>query len=169
LALRASATASAQALFGEQVLPVCAPGLLRDRARPLAKPADLARHVLLHLDDAHIFNPYLDWKVWLEALGLPGLQSKGALYFSHYDQLIQSAVEGQGVALGRTPLLSRHLRSGRLVAPFESGQGRNTTTESSRAYFILTASGAASRPEVQHFIDWLMAQARSEDAPRVQK
>jgi hypothetical protein len=33
-------------LFGEEVIPVCSPRLLRDRARPLRTPDDLRRHVL---------------------------------------------------------------------------------------------------------------------------
>ena len=40
----------AELLFGEVVLPVCSPRLLRDPARPLKKPEDLRHHVLLHLD-----------------------------------------------------------------------------------------------------------------------
>jgi DNA-binding transcriptional LysR family regulator len=38
-------------LFGEEVFPVCSPSVLRDRSKPLKKPADLAKHVLLHIDD----------------------------------------------------------------------------------------------------------------------
>ena len=38
-------------LFGERLLPVCSPELAVDRARPLKRPEDLARHVLLHIDD----------------------------------------------------------------------------------------------------------------------
>jgi len=38
-------------LFGERMMPVVSPQLVRRGGTPLASPADLARHVLLHLDD----------------------------------------------------------------------------------------------------------------------
>lgn len=159
--------AGATQLFDEEVVPVCAPALTKDRARPLREPADLAHHVLLH-DDAQGSRfpalPYLQWDVWLQAMGLPDLQPAGGLHFSHYDQLIQAAAGGEGVALGRLPLLSKQLRDGRLVMPFEKARGRGTV--STRGYFMLATPAAAGRPEVKHFMDWLLAEARQDAASR---
>ena len=45
------APANATRLFGERVVPVVSPVLMRDRSRPLRKLADLSHHVLLHLED----------------------------------------------------------------------------------------------------------------------
>jgi len=157
--------AGAVKLFGEEVVPVCSPALARDRKRPLREPADLARHVLLHDDPAtQPFPnlPYLQWDVWLQAMGLADLRPAGALHFSHYDQMIQAAASGEGVALGRLPLLSQQIRDGRLVAPFGKAGGRGTLA--TRAYFVLTTAGAASRPEVKAFVDWLLAEARQDVA-----
>lgn len=159
--------AGATQLFDEEVVPVCAPVLTKDRARPLREPADLAHHVLLH-DDAQGSRfpalPYLQWDVWLQAMGLPDLQPAGGLHFSHYDQLIQAAANGEGVALGRLPLLSKQIRDGRLVMPFEKARGRGTV--STRGYFMLATPAAAGRPEVKHFMDWLLAEARQDAASR---
>jgi DNA-binding transcriptional LysR family regulator len=153
--------AGATQLFGEEVVPVCAPALLKDKARPLRAPADLARHVLLH-DDAQGSRfpalPYLQWDVWLQAMGLPELQPAGSLHFSHYDQLIQAAANGEGIALGRLPLLSGQIRDGRLVMPFEKARGRGTV--STRGYFMLATPAAANRSEVRHFMDWMLDEAR---------
>src|SRR5450755_4500458 len=38
-------------LFGERVFPVCSPALAADLSRPIRRPEDLSRHVLLHIDD----------------------------------------------------------------------------------------------------------------------
>ncbi|MGH8629532.1 MAG: LysR substrate-binding domain-containing protein, partial [Burkholderiales bacterium] len=149
--------AGATQLFGEEVVPVCAPALLKDKARPLREPADLARHVLLHDDPGSSRFPplpYLQWDVWLQAMRLPDLQPAGSLHFSHYDQLIQAAANGEGVALGRLPLLSKQIRDGRLVTPFEKAHGRGRGTVSTRGYFMLATAGASGRPEVKHFMDW---------------
>ena len=154
-------SADAVKLFGEEVVPVCAPELLKDKQRPLREPADLVHHVLLHDDPGGArFGPapYLQWDVWLQAMGLPDLQPAGSLHFSHYDQLIQSAVEGEGVGLGRLPLLSKHLEKGRLVMPFEKARGKSPP--STRAYYVLATPAGRARPEVRQFIDWLMAEAR---------
>lgn len=163
------APAQAVRLFDEEVVPVCAPALARDASRPLREPPDLARHVLLHDDPAaspYPALPYLQWDVWLEAMGLPDLQPAGALHFSHYDQMIQAAANGEGVALGRLPLLSRQIRDGRLVAPFEHSRRRGRGTVSTRAYFLVIAPGAAAREEVRHFVDWLRDEARQDLAAR---
>src|SRR5216684_3247120 len=84
-------------LFGEEVIPVCSRALLRDKARPLKRPQDLAHHTLLHFDYAGIM--YMDWGTWLTALGIGDLKPAGALHFSQYEQMIQAAISGQGVAL----------------------------------------------------------------------
>ena len=105
-------------LFGERMLPVASPALAHRQGLRLARPADLAQHVLLHLDDPEGRMPWLDWRAWLAANGEPALKPAGSLRFKLYDQVIQAAVGGQGVALGRIPLIAEHLRDGRLVAPF---------------------------------------------------
>jgi LysR family transcriptional regulator, glycine cleavage system transcriptional activator len=153
------APAGAAQLFAEEVLPVCSPKLLRDRARPLKAPADLRHHVLLHLDDPPGLSPYLEWDNWLDAMGLAQLKPAGDLRFSHYDQLIASAVEGQGIALGRLPMLRNHLRQRKLVAPFERDLLPGRRPQSSRAFFVVRAARSA-RPEVEHFVNWLHEEAR---------
>lgn len=139
-------------LFGEEVFPVCSPALLRDPARALARPADLARHTLLHYEDIR-GAPWLDWSPWFEAAGIPDLKPAGALHFSHYDQLILAAIGGQGVALGRVPLLHEQLRTGALVAPFRRG------VASPRCYHVMRSARSAGNSDVDAFVAWLHAEA----------
>ena len=140
-------------LFGERMLPVVAPAVARDPRTPLARPSDLSRHVLLHLDDTDGRLPWLNWTAWLTSNGEPDLKPAGALRFRLYDQLIQATVGGQGVALGRLPLLAELLRDGRLVAPFTK------RFESTRGYYVLVAPHAAGRPDVAAFVGWLAQEA----------
>ncbi|HJW11853.1 MAG TPA: LysR substrate-binding domain-containing protein, partial [Albitalea sp.] len=152
----AQAPAGAQRLFGEKLRPVCSPALAGDRKRALKNPADLAHHVLLHFDDGLARYPWLNWPQWLAAIGIDHLEPKGSLRFSHYDMVIQAALGGQGVALGRSPLVDHLLAQGALVAPFR----RRVDTQ--RAYFIVRGIRSERRAETQAFIDWLLAQARDE-------
>ncbi len=145
---------AATKLFEEEVFPVCAPELLKDRKKPLSVPADLRHHVLLHYDDQQNRIPWLDWQTWLDAVGLTDFKAAGAVRFNQYDQVVVAAAEGQGIALGRNPLLKRMLRDGKLVAPFSS------RSVAPRAYYVMTSATASRNPDVSDFTDWLFTEAR---------
>jgi len=145
-------------LFGEEMIPVCSRALLHDKTRPLKRPQDLAHHTLLHFDYAGAETIYMDWGTWLTALGIGELKSGGALHFSQYEQMIQAAISGQGVALGRQPLVSDLIESGALVAPFKQ------TLVGSRAYFIIESRLSAGKPQVREFAQWLLAERRTTDS-----
>jgi LysR family transcriptional regulator, glycine cleavage system transcriptional activator len=163
------APAQAKKLFGESVVPMCSPKLLKDRRRPLREPADLRHHILLH-DDYLDSTPWLEWGNWLQSQGLADLKPAGDLRFSVYDQMIQAALDGQGVALGRLPLLAQHVRTRRLVMPFAGASRSEPEPTSSRAFYLIAEPRAAARAEVQAFVDWILtetaeAQARAVPAP----
>jgi LysR family glycine cleavage system transcriptional activator len=152
---------SAQRLFGEQVIVVCSPRVAETPG--LAAPADLARHVLLHYERPDGMAPWSTWDVWLEVQGVPGLKPAGSVSFTAFDHLMQAALNGQGVAIAPTPLTRRLLAEGKLVAPLK------TVTGSARAYYLLVEAGAAARPAVRHFVDWILKQAQEEDRAGVEQ
>ncbi|GAB4479866.1 MAG: LysR substrate-binding domain-containing protein [Burkholderiaceae bacterium] len=159
----AAAGAGAQHLFGEHVAPVASPNLLKGRG--VRTPADLLRLPLLELDDPALSVPWLSWKVWCEAMQLARPRENRGPAFSHYDQVIQAAIAGQGVALGRFPLVDPLLADGRLALPLK---GRQYATQATRAYWLIVAPAAARRAEVKVFTDWLRAQvaAQANDGKR---
>src|SRR6266705_667609 len=142
-------------LFGEEMIPMCSRALVRDKARPLKRPQDLAHHTLLHFDYAGAEIMYMDWGTWLTALGIGELRPAGALHFSQYEQMIQAAISGQGVALGRQPLVNDLIQSGALVAPFKQVIG------GARAYFIIESLAAAGKQHVKEFAAWLIEEAKT--------
>lgn len=150
--------AGAELLFGDVVLPVCSPKLLRDKSRPLKTPEDLRHHVLMYLDSGPGADMQ-DWPIWLRAMKLEGLKPASVLHFAQFDQLINAAVAGQGVALGRSPLLKQMLAERKLVAPFEK------TVASPRSYYLVQSAGVGRKPEVQDFAEWLRVQAREGSSP----
>jgi DNA-binding transcriptional LysR family regulator len=145
------AGAHAMRLFGERVFPVCSPKLLA--RTPLEQPQDLKNHILLQYDDPDARHPWLHWKTWLEVAGIAELRPAGTLSFSGYEQIIPAAVAGNGVALGRTPLVKDLLASGELVAPLRG------SADPARAYFVIVSKSAAARPEVGEFVAWLRQEA----------
>jgi DNA-binding transcriptional LysR family regulator len=148
-------------LFEEEVIPMCSPALAADPARPLRAPADLRAHTLLHQEDSRA--SWLEWNLWLHAHGLHDLKPAGALHFSQYDQLIQAAINGQGVALGRLPLLRRALRDKQLVTPFRK------SVASACGYYLVRSARAAGKPDVVAFEAWLVEEAKSDATGRTSR
>jgi LysR family transcriptional regulator, glycine cleavage system transcriptional activator len=146
-------------LFGELVFPVCSKALLA--GRKLASPRDLSGQVLLHYDDPYRRYPWLSWEVWFELTQTQGVKPAGMLRFSHYDQLMQAAIEGHGIALGRSRFVSQWVKQGRLVLPF--GKRYMCTPSDSRAYYLVSSPRSAARAEVARFAQWLQRQAQAED------
>jgi len=155
---RADSTRIEKPLFEEEVIPVCSPALAADPARPLRAPADLRGHTLLHQEDPRA--SWLEWNLWLHAHGLRDLKPAGALHFSQYDQLVQAAVNGQGVALGRLPLLRRTLRDKQLVTPFRK------SVASACGYYLLRSTRSAGKSDVTGFEAWLLQEARKDSTNR---
>lgn len=138
-------------LFAESMQPVCSPRLLK--RLPLATPDDLRQHTLLQVSTMGGGGMPLEWGPWLQAAGLADLQPRSTLSFSGYGEAIAAALDGQGVALGRRPLVDALLRSRKLVTPFKG------TTASSRAYFLIVEPAARARPSVRALERWLLDQA----------
>ncbi|WP_338768729.1 LysR substrate-binding domain-containing protein [Massilia sp. METH4] len=140
-----SVPADALRLFDEDVVPVASPALA---ATAFASPEALARQVLLDLDDAG--HAFLHWAPWLQRHGLPN-RPQATLRFNQYDQVIQAAIEGNGVALGRLALVLPMLKDGRLVAQMER------RTHADHAYWLLQAT-PEPRHEVTLVREWLQQQ-----------
>lgn len=148
------ATPSPDKLFDYVQFPVCSPALARSSGRPLRSAADLSKHVLLDFETILYGQPWYDWQRWFDAMKLRSIKGAGWLRFSHYDQVIEAAKSGTGVAVGKWPHLSDHLREGALVAPLgDSG----TATVGGFYLEVLEASrGEAS----DAFVSWLRAESR---------
>ena len=140
-------------LFHETVQPVCAPALARNRARPLKAPADLRHHTLLDIEVQMGAEVLLEWDLWAKAMGLGTLDAARKVTLTGYDAAIAAAVAGQGVALGRRPLIDALLKRRQLVAPF------GDALSSRRAYYLVIEPRAADRPAVRALASWLVEQA----------
>ena len=135
--------------MGERLCPVASPAYLREAKSPLAQPADLRHHVMLLLHDPQGRWPWLSWAAWLEAHGIADLVPGGTLTYDQYDQVVNAAVHGQGVALGRMSVVDSLVEEGRLVALF----GKRMQVP--RTLHAIYAPDAENRPEARAFVDWL--------------
>lgn len=135
-------------LFTEETFPVCAPALL-DGPPPLRRPADLRHHRLLEDWNITSGEAWLTWRAWAAHLGLD-LDTDSGLRLSDSMTLMEAAVRGLGVAIGRTSLAGEHLATGRLVRPFA------VTKAADYAYYAVAPEGSESRPRLRAFVDWLV-------------
>jgi LysR family transcriptional regulator, glycine cleavage system transcriptional activator len=104
-------------LLSEIVFPVCSPSLLNGTSSP-RNPSDLARYSLIECDAAEIEDSEFCWSAWLPRLGFNGASAPRLLRFSEFGPALSAAVDGLGIALGRSPMVDAELAAGRLVRPF---------------------------------------------------
>lgn len=142
----------ARLLLTEEVFPVCAPALLSG-PKPLRRVEDLRQHVLLHDRQLSGEEPSLYWRHWLRDAGLGDMDGDRGPGFTDATMLLDAAVRGMGVALGRSALVADDLAAGRLVRPFAVARPADY------AYYVVMPPGHAANPRVQLFTAWLEEQA----------
>ncbi|MDF3839698.1 transcriptional regulator GcvA [Cupriavidus basilensis] len=99
----------ARQLMPERLSVVCAPALIAGRKRP-RQPQDLLRHALLA---SHARQPF-EWDAWARRFGLD-LGRAQTVHLYDYNIVVEAALAGQGMAMGRHRLIAPQLASGALV------------------------------------------------------
>ena len=142
---------SATRLFDVDSTPVCSAGYL-DNTPALSTPADLCRHTLLNLDGPSHASEGWGW--WLKAFDAPSPASSQVIGFDNYANVIQTAMNGQGVALGFTGLIDELLEDGQLIAPMKERLGR------SMGVYVVVPEDVTLSTSTRQFHDWLLDEAR---------
>jgi len=145
-------------LLSETLIPVCAPGLLIAKAGGISAVGDLERHTLL-IDDLSDYGGDLPtWSFWAERAGVHLPKPRNTRRFGQSNMVVQAAIEGYGVALGRSPLVEAALADGRLVAPL------NVKVASPYSYWIVCTKTALQTDRIRQFRDWLRHEAAGIEA-----
>jgi LysR family glycine cleavage system transcriptional activator len=138
-------------LMADQLFPVCSPALLTGN-RPLRCPEDLRDHVLLHT--SNIYTD--DWRLWLTAAGLPAnLSTHPGTTFDLILMTVQAAIDGIGVAMGRTSYVEADIAKGRLVVPFK------ITLPADAGFYLVSPEAGADSPKLRAFRQWLIASVQN--------
>lgn len=145
----------ARCLFNESIAPVASP-LLGFGKKDLTQ--NLKKCVLLEYENR---RRWLTWADWLGRRELTTNMARGVLRFNQYDQAIQAAVAGQGIALGRLELLGPMLKDRRLEILSQSGE----SNRSHYGYWLIQAD-SAPRSDVSHVVDWILGEALTATARR---
>ena len=139
----------AEKLCDEAVFPVCAPRV----AARLARPNDLAREELIHIDGNSRFDPdFPNWASWLAAAGASGVDAERGMRFTLSTPAIEAAINGQGVLLGRSVVVVEDLATGRLTQPFA------LELPVRPAYYLVYPRAALRRSPVARLRDWMQSE-----------
>ncbi|TFV90223.1 transcriptional regulator GcvA [Oxalobacteraceae bacterium OM1] len=132
-------------LLQEWLFPVCSPGF--NKGRLPASDASLKRYRILR-DDC-----MTEWQAWCRAAGIDAEEFQHGSRYSDSNLMLGAAVEGQGIAIGRSALVHDDLAAGRLVRASER------IVPAPYAYYLVTASGRRKPPHLVAFEDWLRKEA----------
>jgi LysR family glycine cleavage system transcriptional activator len=130
------------ALFMDQLTPVCSPDLVRSFG--LAQASDLARCTLLHLN-----RRQADWPDWFALAGMKMPAGAGAVHLEDLGVLYQCAIAGQGVAMGQYQYVREYLANGQLAAPFD------LTLRRQSGYYLVCPRERAGLSKIVTFRKWL--------------
>ena len=140
----------AEWLMADDFFPVCSPALLNGK-RPLKCPEDLRDHVLLHTSTNSD-----DWRQWLTAAGLPSdISKQPGITFDLILMTVQAAIDGIGVAMGRTSYVQDDIAKGRLVVPFK------IALPADAGFYLVSPEGTPDTPKLRAFRQWLIASTKN--------
>src|SRR5580698_1275902 len=133
-------------LTADQLFPVCSPALLTGN-RPLRRTEDLVHRTLLHTSGGYDD----DWRLWLTAAGQPSdISKQRGLSFDLILMTVQAAIDGLGVALGRTTYVEGDIAKGRLVVPFKMALPADA------GFYLVSPQARAESPKLSAFRQWLL-------------
>ncbi|MDP9137947.1 MAG: LysR substrate-binding domain-containing protein, partial [Pseudomonadota bacterium] len=130
--------------------PVASPDLLKGR-HPLRTPSDLRHHKLLY-----VYTAEEDWRIWLAAAGVQGIELSDRLAFDSYILAQEAAIEGRGLAMTIGPFANDEIRSGRLVQPFA------LTAPHRHSWQFCCATSHRLKPKIRRFENWLLEQVAAD-------
>ena len=138
-------------LTADELFPVCSPALLKGD-KPLRSPQDLAHHTLLHTSGSYDD----DWRLWLTAAGQPSdISRQPGLSFDLILMTVQAAIDGLGVALGRTSYVEGDIAKGRLVVPFK------ISLPADAGFYLVSPQARTESAKLSAFRQWLMASVQA--------
>lgn len=147
--------AEAFKLMDEAIVAVCSPALAGALAGPRANrcsndPAWLLSQVPISDTSPAQAAVFPSWPDWLRAAGIGGGFSSPGLHINATAMVIQSALNGQGVALVRQVLVAHDLHAGRLLRCLD-----HHSLPFAWSYFGVVAHRARAERHVERFAAWL--------------
>ena len=145
---------SADFLFREEVMPVCAASLLK---RPVTTAAELLDYPLLHSTT----RPD-GWANWFARLGVEDNRTMQGVRYELHTMLISGASAGLGIALVPRFFVEGQLDRLGLVVPFDA------PAIAEAAYYLVYPTELSHGKPLARFREWLLQEASTYEAAHPQ-
>ena len=132
-------------LLDEEFFPVCSPGL--NGGRLPKDPASMLSQPLL-------IDRNLSWHAWFKSAGVKLDRDIAGTSFTDTNALMEAAVMGQGIALGRLSVAQSDILAGKLVRLSEH------SLRVAYCHYAVYPIASESNPALVAFRDWLVEEAR---------
>lgn len=136
-------------VFNEKIMPLASPEFIR--VNGLHQPSDLLRVALIQSSVSVV--QWGDWFARFFALGQP---ERMGLRFDRAMMSLDAAVQKLGVALESSTIAQSLISSGKLQPVFDPSLSIEV-----QGHFLVYPARHGARPEIQHFVQWLKAEARA--------
>lgn len=136
---------TSQRFFSEELMAVCAPGVL-DNDKPLAKYEEIVDYPLLHHSDR-----YSSTDMWLSHCKFNSSDYPGQR-FDHFSLLVDAAIQGMGITVVPSYFVLEELASGKLIEACEQ------RLLSGNHYFLVVPEAKRYSKNIQAFLDWVAEQ-----------
>lgn len=138
---------SSERLMDEEVFPVVSPHYCNGKLP--RRMTDLTRCTLLR----HSSQP---WELWFQAVGLDLSVPSDGPWFNDAGALLDAAVRGEGIALGRRSLVQAELAAGRLVRLWKR------SVIDVHAHYIVWRADSPKLALIEVFQHWLRSELTKE-------
>ncbi len=147
--------ASADYLFGEEVVPVCSPALLK---RAASRPEELLAYPLLHSTT----RPD-GWRRWFAAHGVEDHATMQGDRYELHTMLISAAAAGLGIALVPKFFVDGREQQLDVVVPYAAPAATRADAGDgdAAAYYLVYPTELSHSKPLEAFRDWLLEQARA--------
>ncbi|WP_051776648.1 LysR substrate-binding domain-containing protein [Pseudorhizobium pelagicum] len=142
-------------LFKSALVPICSPTYVAKIGKPVV-PAGILDHTLLQS-----LRRRDDWQIWLREMGLSKRAIRKSLSFEGESLAYQAAIEGVGIALGRSGLFEKDVEAGKLLTLFAEHKVSVPGT-----FCLVYPSQERLSPHAKAFRDWLVRHLDTADVSR---
>ena len=132
-------------LLNEEFFPVCSPSLNDGR---------LPKDPVAMLSEPLLIDRNLSWRAWFRSAGLKLDRDIVGTSFTDTNALMEAAVMGQGIALGRLSFTRSDILAGKLVRLSEH------SLRVEYCHYAVYPIASESNPALRAFRDWLIEEAQ---------